>query len=204
MHSPWHKLSIDIWVGHVAPVEKNFNSYHSKHTYYSRNPQSNAICERMHQTVANILRTLLYTNPPQNMDDANDLIDDALATATAMHATRTNVSSTLGSSPGALVYSRDMFLDIPLITDWILIQQRREQIVNESLCRHNNKRRTYDYIQGQQVLKKLHKPTKLSLRTEGPYNVTRVHTNGTVSIQLRPSVTERINIRRIIPYHQPT
>ena len=93
----------------------------------------------MHQTVANILRTLLYTNPPQNMDDANDLIDDALATA--MHATRTNVSSTLGSSPGALVYSRDMFLDIPLIADWILIQQRREQIVNESLRRHNNKRR---------------------------------------------------------------
>jgi hypothetical protein len=30
----------------------------------SKNPQSNAICERMHQTVTNLLRTLVYTNPP--------------------------------------------------------------------------------------------------------------------------------------------
>ncbi len=30
----------------------------------SKNPQSNAICERMHQTVTNVLRTLVHTNPP--------------------------------------------------------------------------------------------------------------------------------------------
>jgi hypothetical protein len=30
----------------------------------SKNPQSNAICERMHQTVTNVLRTLEHTNPP--------------------------------------------------------------------------------------------------------------------------------------------
>ena len=34
----------------------------------SRNPQANAICERMHQTIGNVLRTLLYTNPPHNLD----------------------------------------------------------------------------------------------------------------------------------------
>ena len=38
MHSPWHKLSIDIWVGHVAPVEEKINSYHSKHTVLSSYP----------------------------------------------------------------------------------------------------------------------------------------------------------------------
>ena len=31
----------------------------------SKNPQSNAICERMHQTVTIVLRTLVHTNPPQ-------------------------------------------------------------------------------------------------------------------------------------------
>ena len=31
----------------------------------SKNPQANAICERMHQTVGNILRTLLYSNLPE-------------------------------------------------------------------------------------------------------------------------------------------
>jgi hypothetical protein len=30
----------------------------------SKNSQSNAICERMHQTVNNVLRTLVHTNPP--------------------------------------------------------------------------------------------------------------------------------------------
>ncbi len=50
----------------------------------SKNPQSNAICERMHQTVTNVQRTLVHTNPPWNMNQARDIIDDALATA--MHA----------------------------------------------------------------------------------------------------------------------
>ena len=65
-------------------------------------------------------------------------------------------------------------------------------------------RRTYDYIQGQKVLKKLTKPDKLGLRKEGPYLITQVHTNGNVTIQLRPGVTERLNIRRIEPYKEPT
>jgi hypothetical protein len=30
----------------------------------SKNPQSNAICDRMHQTVTNVLRTLVHTNHP--------------------------------------------------------------------------------------------------------------------------------------------
>ncbi len=33
----------------------------------SKNPRSDAIRERMHQTVNNVLRTLMHTNPPQNM-----------------------------------------------------------------------------------------------------------------------------------------
>ena len=121
-----------------------------------------------------------------------------------MHAMRVNVATTLNSSPGALVYGRDMFLDVPLIADWQAIAERRTQVVNESLQRANLKRRTYDYVQGQQVLKKTHKPTKLGERKEGPYPISQVHVNGTVSITLRPGVTERINIRRVIPYRQPT
>ena len=120
-----------------------------------------------------------------------------------MHAMRTNVSTALGSSPGSLVYNRDMFLDVPLQADWQLIRTRREHLVNENLRRQNAKRRSYDYVQGQKALKKLHKPTKLGLRTEGPYEVKQVHTNGTLTIQLRQGVTERINIRRLIPYEEP-
>ena len=53
----------------------------------SKNPQSNAICEQMYHTVGNVLQTLVYTNPPQNMAQARDIVDDALATT--MHAMRT-------------------------------------------------------------------------------------------------------------------
>ncbi len=40
----------------------------------SKNYQSNAICERMHQTVTNVLRTLVHTNLPRNMTQARDSI----------------------------------------------------------------------------------------------------------------------------------
>jgi hypothetical protein len=72
----------------------------------SKNSQFNAICERMHQTVNNVPRTLVHTNPPQNMTQAKDIIDNALATA--MHAMQTTIATTLGSMPGALTFSQDM------------------------------------------------------------------------------------------------
>jgi hypothetical protein len=72
-----------------------------------QNLQSNAICERMHQTIINVLRTLVHTNPPQYMTQARDIIDDALATA--MHAMQTTVATTLGSMLGALAFARICF-----------------------------------------------------------------------------------------------
>ncbi len=74
----------------------------------SKNPQSNAICKRMHQTVNNVLRKILVqTNPPTNMTQARDIVDDALATA--MHAMQTIIATTLGSTPGAFAFAQDMF-----------------------------------------------------------------------------------------------
>jgi hypothetical protein len=74
-------------------------------------PQSNAICKRMHQTVGIVLRTLLHNEPQQNIADAKEFVDKALSIA--MHAMRAVIHSTLGSSPGSLVFNRDMFLNIP-------------------------------------------------------------------------------------------
>ena len=70
--------------------------------------------------------------------------------------------------------------------------------------RQNAQRRTYDYAPNQLVLKKVHDPTKLGTRIDGLFNVQRVHVNGTVTIELRPGVTERINIRQVIPYREHT
>jgi hypothetical protein len=57
----------------------------------------------MNQTVNNVQRTLVHTNPPQNMTQARDIINDALATA--MHAMQTTIATTLWSTPGALAFA---------------------------------------------------------------------------------------------------
>ncbi len=44
----------------------------------AKNPQSNAVCDRMHQTVGNVLRILLHCNPPQNVANAAQYVDKAL------------------------------------------------------------------------------------------------------------------------------
>ena len=156
----------------------------------------------MHQTVANILRTLLHSNAPHNMTQARDIVDAALASA--MHAMRTTVANTLGSTPGALAFSRDMFLNVQLVADWQSIARNKEQLVNDNLRRANARRRHHDYVPGQQVLKKVHDPTKLGVRTSGPYTIERVHVNGNLTLTLRPGLSERINIRRVIPYRVDT
>ena len=47
----------------------------------SRNPQTNLIYERMHQSVRNILRTLLHGDPPENVSKANNMVDEVLSIA---------------------------------------------------------------------------------------------------------------------------
>ena len=132
------------------------------------------------------------------MTQARDIIDQALAHV--MHATRTTVMTTLGSTPGSLAFSRDMFLNIPLIADWQAIARQHEQRINNNLHRANMRRRHHDYCPGQKVLKKVHNPTKLGVRTSGPYPIEQVHVNGNLTIRTRPSVTKCINICQIIPY----
>ncbi len=61
--------------------------------------------------------------------------------------------------------------------------------------RENQKRRGYNYAPQKMVLKKKWKPKKLGKKTSGPNKIAQFCVNGTVTIQLRPGVTERINIR---------
>jgi hypothetical protein len=90
----------------------------------AKNPQANAVCERMHQTVSNVLRTLLHGEFPPNLATAKEFVDESLSIA--MHAMRVGIHTALGSSPGNLVFNRDMFWNIPLIADWHAITQKRE------------------------------------------------------------------------------
>ena len=94
-----------------------------------------------------------------------------------------------------------MLLNVPLIVDWHTIAQHRKQYVNDNLCRANRKRRQYDYAPGQKVLKNVHDPAKLGVRTTAPYNIEQAHVNGMLTIELHPGITECINICNVILYH---
>ena len=164
----------------------------------SRNPAANGACEQMHQTVANVLRTLVHTVPPRTLNDAKGMVDGALATA--LHAIRANVSTVSGYSPGALAFHRDMLLDVPIVVDLVRLRDKRQLAVDEKLRRINSKRISYDYQPGQKHLKKKHEWTKLGERWDGPYIIEKTHVNGNVTVKLTEGVTERLNIRRNKPY----
>jgi hypothetical protein len=40
------------------------------------------------------------------------------------------------------------------------------------------------------------------IRTTGPYTILQTHVNGTVTIELQPGISERLNTQRIIPYKE--
>jgi hypothetical protein len=77
------------------------------------------------------------------MTQARDIIEDALATA--MHAMQTTVATTLGSFLSALAFARDMFLNVPLITNWKAIARTHEHHVNENSRHANRKQRQFDF-----------------------------------------------------------
>ena len=87
-----------------------------------KNSQANAISEQLHQTISSNHRAILHHHPPQNPPQANDIVDTSFAAAA--YASKTAIHSTLNISPGALVFHRDMILNIPLITDLQLLHKR--------------------------------------------------------------------------------
>ena len=168
----------------------------------TRNPESNGICKRMHATVASILRIIMRTANLTGFEQAAQVMDNALATCT--HATRCAVHDALKTSPGALVYSRDMFVGVPIIADLIAIRNRCQQVVDQNLMQHNKKKYDYHYHVGDKVMITTYDPTKLQERLHGPYCIVETRTNGTVRVQMRePNVNETFNIRKLRPYKGP-
>jgi hypothetical protein len=165
-----------------------------------KNPQANAICERLHQTVSNALRPLLHTHHPNNEDEASLIMDTALQTAA--YSAGAAIHGSLKITPGALVFHRDMILNIPIIADLELLRQRRQALIDEQLIRANRRRLSHDYQRNDEVQILTYKPGKLDPRASTPFRIIRIHTNGTVTIQRTPLVTERINIRWLRSYRR--
>jgi hypothetical protein len=154
----------------------------------------------MHLTVGDILRVLVHMYGPQSQEAATQLVDRALATAQL--ALRTVVHTTMGVSPGAIVFHRDMLLEIPYVADLLLLQNNRQALIDYNVLRENNRRIRHDYAINDLVLEIIPKDKrpKMGVRLKGPYRVVRVHTNGTLTIERSQGVEERVNIRNFKPY----
>ncbi len=163
-----------------------------------KNPQSNAICERMHQTISDMLRTRLYQDRPRNQNELDLMIENALASS--IYALRSTIHSTLKMTPGSLAFNYDMLLNVPLQAQVDTIVARRQMIINANNNRENRKRYEYQYHNNDQILIRNDADAKMDSKFRGPFRITHVHDNGTVTIQMRPNVSQRINIRRIKPY----
>ncbi len=169
----------------------------------ARNPQSNAVVERLHLTMGNSIRAQLADKEPRTLAEAEDIMQAALAGA--LYAVRTNVSEATGHAPGSLAFHRDMIHNLPVEYDMPTINDRRQRRVDSDTQRINSKRYAYDYQVGDQVLKKVFDYTKLDPRWDGPFTINRVHINGTLTISTnKPHISERVNIRRVKPYKTTT
>ena len=86
-----------------------------------KNPQSNAILERVHDVIMSMLRTaeldMADTVTPQ---DIADFLSDASWAIRSTHHT------VLKTSPGAAIFGRDMLFDIPFVADWYKIGEFRK------------------------------------------------------------------------------
>ena len=78
----------------------------------SCNPQGNGVLERVHQVLGNCIRTFQLENC---LLDKDRPFDEFLA-ATA-YAIRSTYHTTLGATPGKLVFGRDMVLPVKFQTD---------------------------------------------------------------------------------------
>ena len=163
-----------------------------------KNPQSNAACERMHKTVADILRSIIKDDPPRRKRDAEQKIDNALSTC--VHALRCAVNHTMKTSPGAIAFNRDMLMNVQLLSDLDAIRGRKQQQIDNNIKHSNKTRIDYNYQVGDMVKLRVYDPSKLQERFKGPYRITQVFTNGTVHLLTKPGITTTVNIRKIEPY----
>jgi hypothetical protein len=160
-----------------------------------RNPQANAIVERIHQVIGNIIRTFELEN---NYLDETDPWKGILS-ATAF-AVRSTFHTTLQNTPGQLVFGRDMILNVKHEANWEYIRSRKQNLILKNNKAENSKRIPHTYAVGDQVLLRRGTENKYETPYQGPYTITQVNENGTVRMRIK-NVEDTINIRRLTPYH---
>ena len=113
----------------------------------TRNPQANAIIERFHQTLGNIIRTFELHQDQEVTQDSWEGILSA-----AMFALRSTYHTTTQVTPMQLVFGRDNILNLKSKADWNYIKQRKQEIINCNNKNENPKRIPHVYKENDKVM----------------------------------------------------
>ena len=162
-------------------------------------PTANAVIESVHHTIGQVIRTLIHLKPPKTPQDADTIVDEAIATA--MHACCCAPNTSLGNfPPGTLIFQHGMFLNLPLVTDLLTLTQHCQALIDCYLLHANARHIHHEYKVNDLVFLRVHAPdSKLSLICTGPFPILQVHTNNTVTVKRGP-IHEWISIHHIIPF----
>ena len=131
----------------------------------TRNPQSNVIIEKIHQTIGNIIQTFDMSNIVNNNPWSGIL-------AATMFSVRATYHTTLQTSPMQLVFGRDAILNIKHVPDWEHIRQHQQSRINHNNMRENMRRNNHQYNIGDKILVKRKKNSKHQLEFMGPFPIT--------------------------------
>jgi len=105
-------------------IEEDYGITHQGIT--TRNPQANAIIERIHQTLGNTIRTFEVHESDLTTESPWDGILSA-----AMFALRANYHKTLQTTQTQLLFGRDAMLNVKFEANWQLIKQRKQRRIHQ-------------------------------------------------------------------------
>jgi transposase InsO family protein len=163
----------------------------------NKNPRANAIVERMHLVLGDMLRVQLA-----KQHDHDRPIEDM--TSAAAYAIRATVHGTTKYSPAQLIYKKDLILRTRVEAETELVRQRRQAAIAKNNQRENKRRIPYKYKVGDYILVLSRRLDPKMQLHQGPYKVLAFEpSSGTLHIQRRNYV-EPINIRNVRPYFGKT
>jgi ribosomal protein L21E len=167
----------------------------------TRNPTANAIIERAHKVVNQMVDA-------HCIEDKQDLDPDFLwqpILASIRAAMRAVVHTTTRATPSQLVFGRDAMLNVTFEADWQYIKERKQRLIVQNNRKENAKRVPHTYRVGDRVMIRLDPSRKHgSPKYSGPHTLTVIKDNGTVTLRKDTNdggaVHETWNIRNLEPY----
>ena len=166
-----------------------------------QNPQANAMLERAHQTLHQMIRTFRVQDQ-EEIDLDEPFTGILAAVGFAMRAT---VHTTTRATPSQLVFSRDAMHNVGFKADWQYIKDRKQKLILQNNKRENATRLPHAYQVGD-LVKVRQDPNRKHGQDQytGPLRIERLYDNGTVKLRQDTAhggaVYQTWNLRNISPY----